>query len=416
MHNMVHPPAARMSLRAAAGVILVLVQMASTFAQNVVSNGDAGPIAPPIHISTADALSVVDLAPARDPIRMEGAMASRIADQLEAHVREMVGGWPWMPFHHTHGISGYEAFFSHPDQLFLSLSFALPFLSAPTAETVQGFLRQQLSVCPPFSVDGWESSPGQPRESYRVPPSLRVSGRATADSVVGVYAFWAYCHFADDAAAAKMHWPAVHRRMQPLLEIPYQRDIQRQEARTDEAQRLNGDLAGLIGFIRLARLLGETSVESPALARLTERLEFRINLERVDPRLLERAVATRSVHLYKLVRYGNLTPEVAWALHRWTDDVARSRLRSFREARPAWWIAFGDRMTGGENYTNPPDFPRALFAAAAFIEELPADSLLEFIDVPWCKADLFFIERCALALHAGTIESARSVPLLPADP
>ena len=45
-------------------------------------------------------------------------------------------------------------------------------------------------------------------------------------------------------------------------------------------------------------------------------------------------------------------------------------------------------------------FDRALFAAAALIEELPADELLRFIDVPACKADFYFIEKCALALRA----------------
>jgi hypothetical protein len=81
--------------------------------------------------------------------------------------------------------------------------------------------------------------------------------------------------------------------------------------------------------------------------------------------------------------------------------LATERLRSFREARNGWFMAFGDRLIGGENYTNPLDFPRALFAGAALIEQLPQDELLRFIDVPWCKGDPYFIEKCALALSTA---------------
>jgi hypothetical protein len=37
---------------------------------------------------------------------------------------------------------------------------------------------------------------------------------------------------------------------------------------------------------------------------------------------------------------------------------------------------------------------------AALIEQLPAQQLFAFIDVPWCKGDFHFIERCVLALWA----------------
>jgi hypothetical protein len=77
-------------------------------------------------------------------------------------------------------------------------------------------------------------------------------------------------------------------------------------------------------------------------------------------------------------------------------------LRAFREVRPGWQVALGDRLIGGENYTNPLHFDRALFAGAALIEELPRAELLRLIDVPACKADFYFIEKCALALRART--------------
>ena len=34
--------------------------------------------------------------------------------------------------------------------------------------------------------------------------------------------------------------------------------------------------------------------------------------------------------------------------------------------------------------------------------QLPSDELLRFIDLPECKADFYFIEKCALALRAAS--------------
>jgi hypothetical protein len=61
-------------------------------------------------------------------------------------------------------------------------------------------------------------------------------------------------------------------------------------------------------------------------------------------------------------------------------------------------MAFGDRFVGGENYISPPHLSHAMFAGAALVEGIDAATLSEWIDVPWCEADLFFIEKCALAL------------------
>jgi len=55
-------------------------------------------------------------------------------------------------------------------------------------------------------------------------------------------------------------------------------------------------------------------------------------------------------------------------------------------------------LIGEENYTNPLYFSRALFAGAVFVEQLPSEQILTFIDVPWCKGDFYFIEKCAYAL------------------
>jgi hypothetical protein len=368
-------------------------------AQNVIEDLASGQAAPPIQLTASDLSALLKLTPS-PKATLESKEARRVAAKLDAHVAEFLAGWPWMAFHHTLGISGYEAYFNHPDEMFSSLALALPWLEPATAEKTKAFLASQLAQCPPYALEGYDNTVGKPRESYDVPPALRLRGRGRARSVFGVYAFWSYCRSTGNTDAAKAHWDAVKGRMKPLLEGAYAFDIRRRDYSKDEAERLTGDLAGLIGFLELAQLNGDGEAEKAARARAVELLNLRINLERVNPVILERTSASKSLHVSKLARFCGLTPEIGAALSRQTDGCAAAHLKDFREARNGWYLAFGDRLIGGENYTNPLHFGRALFAGAALVEQLPREQLLRFVDVPHGRGDFYFIERCALALAA----------------
>ena len=328
--------------------------------------------------------------------------AARIASKLDSHVDEFLQGAPWMPFHHTLGISGYEANFAHPDEMFLELAFAAPWVKPGTAAKLREFLAAQLRSGPaPYDESGFEFRYGHARESYDVPENLRRSGRSRAEHALGVYSFWAYCHYCRDAAAAREHWTRVKARMKPLLETDYAFDPRRTNYTRSESEKLNGDLAGLLGLGRLARLVNDADAERQAIARARQLLELRVNLDRLNPRIVDKSAdATKGLHNFKLARYCALVPEIAEALRRHTDGCAAAHLKAFREERNGWHLAFGDRLIGGENYTNPLQLPRALFTGAAIIEQLPADQIAGFIDVPWCRGDLYFIEKCVLALWA----------------
>ena len=331
--------------------------------------------------------------------RPDAGEAQRIAVKLERHIVEFLDGDPWMPFQQTLGISGYEVYFDHPDEMFYALTQAIPFLSEATAKRVKDFLRRQLTQTPPYAETGFDRRSGRPRESYDVPPSLRRPGMGKANDAFGVYAFWLYCHMTDDKQAAAAHWEAIKTRTQSLVATSYSFNYHQQNSDKGEAQKLNGDLAGLIGLVHLARWHGDPAVEQRARQRGRQLLELRVNLERTNPFILEKSdAASKNLHNARLARYCKLVPEVGEALAKESAGVGGLNLRAFRLERNGWWLAFGDRFIGGENYTNPAHFPRSLFAGAAFLEQLPADQLLTFIDVPWCQGDFYFMATCAEAL------------------
>lgn len=395
-----------MSLGLGANRLLLVALLAAAggaaWGQNVVSEDGQNTTLAAIQVSMADVDTVCRRAPDYSKTA-PNTDARRMAGKLEAQVAEFIAGWPWKPFHHTLGISGHETLFGHPDEMFYSLAVALPQLSKPVASQTREFLRAQLaSGNLPFAAEGFDPAKGREREAYAVPGDLRQQSWAKAKSAFGLYAFWAYCHYGDDAAAGSAYWPQAKTAGLAFLQRDYRFEVAKRDYADDEAEQLNGHLAGLIGLARLARMNEDQEIERQARERALQLLELRVNLERVNSRILERTKsASKHLHNFKLARYCGLTPEIAEALRRHAPGCAEGRLKTFRLERNGWHMAFGDRLVGGENYTNPAHFSRALFAGAAMLEDLPADNLCDFVDIPWCKGDFYFMEKCVLAIWAA---------------
>jgi len=298
------------------------------------------------------------------------------------------------------GISGSETYFDHPDELFYALAIALPYLAEPLREDVKALLERELEENPPFAVDGFDESKGRPRERYDVPENLRRTGLGKARCLFGVAAFAEYLESVPGDLLEK-HWDRIRERVRPFLEDAKEAKSEKAGAIRVDAEILNGDLAGLIAFARFAKARGDEEVYQKALRRISHLARLRVDLERTDAQLLAPATtATKRLHHFKVARFDHLVPNVAELFSDEERVLAASRLKSFREARTGWWMAFGDRFVGGENYISPPHVSHAIFVGAALVEKADGATLAGWIDVPWCEADLFFIEKCVLALKS----------------
>jgi len=397
-------------MRIGADHLLLLILVGVTFcldigrAQNIVAGNSAILPANPAKLTETDFSEFIFSVPQLgNPFSNSLPASERVRERLTREVERWLSAPEWMPFHHTLGISGYETYFTHPDDLYYTLSLSLPWLPQAAAQRVKTRLKEGLSRFPPYAVPGFNLRSGQARESYDVPGELRASGQSQATSLLGIYSFWAYCHYARDVTAARDHWPAVAARLQVFLAAPYAFDPYETSDRRDDEETLNGDIAGLIGAARLARINGKSAMEEEILRRGRQLLEWRVNLDLVNPVVLKRShFSTKALHNYKLARYNALVPELGRCLDERTQGLSAARLREFRSGRSGWFLAFGDRLVGGENYTNPLHFVRSLFVGAVLMEKQKAETLVNWLDVPWCAADLSYLEKCALTLWVAS--------------
>ena len=403
---------ARVNFRAARLLIRALILVCGlrcALAQNVISSVATRDVLPPESLPADFARNLISsIIASSDRLTVPfDDEARRVAAKLDAHVRSMIDGWPWRPLHHVLGISGFETYFDHPDELFYALSLAAPLLSVESKKRVLVFLTARLEETAPFEIDGFERGRGAPRESYDVPEALRAHGRGAARTLFGIGAFALFVSQLDESSRAQLdlprHWQRIRERMAPLLAQVAVPRARANPAASGDAEQLNGNLTGLLGAAQLAIALRDDEALREITAGVQQLAQSRNDLERTNAQFVEKtAGASKNLHNFKLPRYCALTPAAARCLQETTRSLAANRLRAFRDMRPGWHVALGDRLIGGENYTNPLHFDRALFAGAAIIEELPRAELLRVIDVPACKADFYFIEKCALALRART--------------
>ena len=168
----------------------------------------------------------------------------------------------------------------------------------------------------------------------------------------------------------------------------------------DAAQLLNRQIAGLLGAVRIFRRLDDDTRHERSLELLASLVSERVHHERSDHRLVRPAVGeSGGIHRAKVPRYVDLVLELAAMLGRFAGEPFAQHIHDLQRGLPLWYQAYGERMIGGENYISPPHLSRGLYMAWA--DGLPASpvDLSTKLDQPWCKADLYYIEKLTAALR-----------------
>lgn len=306
-------------------------------------------------------------------------LARTLRARLDAAVTELVAGEPWAPFMVELGISKEERHFDRPSQASAIVAHALPHLSPAVAA----------------KASFWMSGPPlgeRRRELYDLGPGMRKSASAPLPTpAYDLYSLWARAHFSDGADLKLILMPEYKKSFEAIK--PSKIDPKAKDA----GAQANANIAAALGYARIMAEAGQKEEVDRALALLAVLVTDRVHFEKADTNFVREV---RGAHSGSIPRYHDLVPEVAAMLRTFAPKEFERNLRALMVQMPLWHQAFAERMAGGENYTHTPLLARGLFTALADGLKATPEELAAKLDQPWCRADLYFIEKLAATLRA----------------
>lgn len=324
-------------------------------------------------------------------------LAGQLRSRLDYEVQELINGWPWAPFIVELGISGEEKHFERSSKTIRIVSLALPHLSSPVRRNAITWLDRMFESSIPFSKPLHDSN-AKRRELYNLGPGMKKFSEKSSKympCIEDIYSLWAYAHYANRWERVLQQVPKVKHICEDFLDGGFHFS---HDGTNDDAEHLNAQIAGLMAAIRIMKRIDE----SPDRARklLAAMVTERVHHERADSWLIRPTkVASKGLHQAKVPRYISLVPEVSAILGEFASEDLKYNLQSLMTGLPLWYQAFGERMIGGENYISPPHLARGLFIAGADGGVFDSEQLAAKLDQPWCKADLYYIEKISAVLR-----------------
>lgn len=335
----------------------------------------------------------------------DSPLVRELRARLDTQVSELLDGWPWAPLIVELGISHEEVHFLRTAQTMQALALALPHLSPPVRQRAVKLLDDLLAAGAPLEAS--VQAEGKRREPYTPGKTMLAAmndaaGKARQeDAFDDLYALWAVAHYADRWQGVLAKTGAVEKLWRAHAARPFAFD--HDDMTRDAAELLNRDIAGALGCVRILRRAGRSEETKKAEARLAQMLAVRVHHERADSRLVRATITSRgpSAHAAKAPRYVGLVPELSALLAGQTGPALRRHVEALDRELPIWHQAWAERLIGGENYITPPHLSRGLFAVLADALGADGETLARRLDQPWCRADLYYIEKLTALLRAG---------------
>ncbi len=376
---------------------------------------------------------------------------ARLLAKLESHVRDMVGAGHLAPYESFQGTMQYS-FWGRPADLAGALLGARRHVSEPLREQIDGYLKAENERYP-FLKWGWTpADDGARREGHNVDLMVRDPlgrrRRAEAAGVESLWGVWEYASFYKDWGWLDSQWnlvrDAAHRRDETVdWELGFHRA---------GVHDLNLRIKGMLGYLWLARQKGERKAADEAAYLLVQALVNRFVFAKLSeyrftsgqyvvpkefdlPRFHARNAHKFNVflpayrkgadwrkapqvgfvwtadryiseignfwHDHSILAWADLTPPLARFLADTTMDEQKNYLACVEKGLPTWYVAKAENLhAAGEDAYFSPLVSWPVFQAKAMIFREPAASLGRYVDIPYGRGDLYYVQNLVAALEA----------------
>ncbi len=315
--------------------------------------------------------------------------------QLASQVKELIAQ-QWQPLIFPPGKHPTEAYriFADPTETLFTLARAYNCLDGDLRAGITHYVEQLSSpggpLERPVSRPAVDPSIGIVRSFYAIAPDklFRLRDDITRDDVARLYPFWLWAHVTGDWQRIESTWG----RLKELADRP--------PGKMEEDCR-NGYVAGLIAYCRIAGHLKDKQATEKALPITRNALRERLIYEfaHTEGGLITEVPVSRSI----FARWRHLTPEVGRLLGQYAGPTHKHLMDVYVDYhRPTWYMASSvETMWRNESPFALPTMPAEIFTARACILNEPAQTLAGYLDIPWCKADLFYIQKLVWCLDAS---------------
>jgi hypothetical protein len=320
----------------------------------------------------------------------------------------------WAPLFVEPGLAGRDFSFGHSGELFAALAWAYPHLPDKLRSQVSARLAADWARHPPFTKAAWYPlKEGARRESFWTPDEVlsRLSNDQPAHPFANVHAAWLYAERCGQEKTVLAAWPQLKACFEDFRKTGWRLDAQKGDLFA------NRYLASLTSFAQLAAKVGDANAASLAEAKAAETAEalaawwkraaaggtmtsFRGSGE-LDPFIGQGdAISFRlAPHRHKVALFAGLTPQVAALVKAKAPEAVARVWDAFTALYATWWLAGEERQVHfGENFVDPPDLALGGFEALAWLRNAPQTELARHLDLPFCRADLYYLTKLAITL------------------
>jgi len=349
--------------------------------------------------------------------------AADLRAELEAQVQDLVSGERYEPFIQMAGKKQGYIYFLDPTEEAYILALAYPHLSSELQGQVRAYLEEMWAeVSDPLrSSFSYSNLTGRRRERYQVNNDAGEyaveNGRAfTTAPEERLYNLWGYAYYMGDWDFIVEHW-------EDISSVAHGIDPTAIQSGPPAALSVNRKVASLIGYARMADHLRQVypdntdyqteyqwAVEAAATAlqtRLQWEEDHRPTGTPWSPQWMQEEggynvfMDTDWGRGGQIARYEGLVPPIARALRDYAGDDIQLQNAFIDVVVPAQHLAWSFIPNRGEIFSNLVHQARQVFLAKALLMQEDAEVLRDYLSHPWCRGDLYYIERLVWTIRAS---------------